>query len=81
MKTLLLKNWNIMRLLRLAIGIWALIAAFQSKEFLVALMGGALIVMAIMNVGCCGAGGCNTYSKTNKKTSEIPKEVTYEEIS
>lgn len=81
MKTLLLKNWNIMRLLRLAIGVWAIIAAYQSGEALLGLMGGLLLVMAVMNIGCCGVGGCNTQMTTRKKSSQKTEEISYEEIT
>ena len=44
MKTLLLKNWNLMRILRLVIGIWAMVEAIQSKEPLLGIMGGILLL-------------------------------------
>ena len=57
MKTLLLKNWNLMRILRLVIGIWAIVEAIQSKEPLLGIMGGILLFMAVTNTGCFGAKG------------------------
>jgi len=81
MKTLLLKNWNLMRLLRLAIGVWALIEAFQTRQVLLGLMGALLVVMAVMNIGCCGVSGCNTPMKTRKNSSQKPEEINYEEIT
>lgn len=56
-----------MRLLRLAIGVWAIIAAFQTKETLLGLMGGLLLLMAVMNIGCCGVSSCRTPMTTRKK--------------
>jgi hypothetical protein len=44
-------------------------------------MGGILVTMAFMNVGCCGTAGCNTYTTTKKESIEIPEKVNYEEIS
>ena len=68
MKTLLLKNWNLMRLLRLAIGVWAIILAFQRGEAILGLMGGLLILMAVMNNGCCGINNCATKTSRNKNS-------------
>ena len=70
-----------MRFLRLAIGIWAIISAWQTNEALVGLMGGVLIAMAGVNVGCCGAATCTSYSNKNNNSSKLPGEVNYEEIS
>jgi hypothetical protein len=81
MKTLLLKNWNIMRVLRLAIAVWLLVSAFQAKEIMFGLLGGLLLIMAVMNVGCCGVNGCATPMPTRKKTSQKEGGIDYEEIT
>jgi hypothetical protein len=81
MKTLLLKNWNLIRVLRLAIGVWAVIAAFQTKVAVLGLMGGILLVMAFMNIGCCGVSGCRTPMTTRKNQFQKSEEVNYEEIT
>lgn len=81
MKTILLRNWNLVRVLRLAIGVWAIVSAWQTREALVGLMGGVLVAMAFMNVDCCGTSGCNTYPTTKKESTRIPEKVNYEEIS
>jgi hypothetical protein len=81
MKTLLLKNWNIMRVLRLAIAVWLLVSAFQTKEIMFGLLGGMLLVLAVMNVGCCGANGCATPRATRKNKLQKGNEINYEEIT
>ncbi len=81
MKTLLLKNWNLMRILRLVIGIWAIVEAIQSKEPLLGIMGGILLFMAVTNTGCFGAKGCNTPVKSNKESPEKLEDIRYEEIT
>ncbi|MEO6288823.1 MAG: hypothetical protein ABIO76_02815 [Ginsengibacter sp.] len=82
MKTLLLKNWNFMRLLRLAIGVWAVVEAFQNSNSLLGLLGGSILVMAVMNIGCCSVNGsCKTPASTNKKQSEKPGEISDNAIS
>ncbi len=68
-----------MRMLRMAIGVWAIIAAFQTKEVVLGLMGGLLIVLAVMNIGCCGIGVCTAQSP-DKNLSQKPEDINYEEI-
>ena len=55
-----------MRLLRLAIGMLAIIWAFQKGEAILGLMGGLLVLMAVMNIGCCGINNCATKTTGNK---------------
>lgn len=72
-----LKTWNFMRVLRLALGIFIIVQGIMAKEWLLAGLGGLFSLMPLMNIGCCGASGCNTtISKTNKKVEDI----TYEEV-
>jgi len=82
MKTILLKQWNLMRLFCLAIGAWAIIAAFEKRDPLLGVMGAILFVMAVMNIGCCGANGCNTRRLSSKIiSSHNHEEIDYEEIN
>lgn len=78
MKSTLLANWSLMRLLRLAIGIWALVASFTNKDMMVGLLGSFLVLTAIANVGCCGAGGCAVNPR--KQTQADLNDITYEEL-
>lgn len=78
---MILKNWNIMRLLRLAIGVWALVSAIQTGQGALGLLGGVVLAMAIFNIGCCGVNGCAPRASTNKKLSKTPGEIEYEEIT
>ena len=81
MKTMILKNWNIMRLLRLAIGVWAIISAIQTGHEALGLLGAVVLAMAILNIGCCGVNGCVPRSAQNKKPPKNPGEIEYEEIT
>lgn len=80
MKTMILKNWNVMRLLRLAIGVWAIISAVQTGQGALGLLGAAVLAMAIFNIGCCGVNGCAPGFAKNKNLSKKPGEIDYEEI-
>jgi hypothetical protein len=72
-----LENWDLMRVLRLAIGIFIIVQSVVSKDWLFVGAGVLLSLMPIMNIGCCSASGCNTpVSKSNKKVEDI----TYEEV-
>lgn len=72
-------NWNLFRILRVALGIFILVQGIIGKDTFSMVMGSAFAGMAIFNVGCCGAGGCATDSsfKNEKPNTE---EVTYEEV-
>lgn len=66
-----------MRVLRLAIGIFIIVQSVITKDWLFVGAGVLFSLMPIMNIGCCGASGCNTpISKSNKKVENI----TFEEI-
>lgn len=72
-----LKTWDFMRVLRLAMGIFIIVQGISAKEWLLAGLGGLFSLMPLMNIGCCGASGCNTpVSKSSKKIEDI----TYEEV-
>lgn len=78
---MILKNWNLMRLLRLAIGVWAIISAIQTGQEALGLLGAVVLAMAIFNIGCCGVNGCAPRSEQNKKSPKNPGEIEYEEIT
>ncbi|NGF57787.1 hypothetical protein G5B00_14810 [Parapedobacter sp. SGR-10] len=72
-----LKNWNFIRLLRLALGIFITVQGIMAKEWLLVGLGGLFSLMPLMNIGCCGVSGCNTsIPKSNKKIEDI----SYEEV-
>lgn len=72
-----LKTWDFMRVLRLAMGIFIIVQGISAKERLFVGAGVLFLLMPILNIGCCGASGCNTpVSKSSKKAEDI----TYEEI-
>jgi hypothetical protein len=74
-----LKNWNFMRILRMGMGLWLIYSAFVDHQPLLGLLGGLFALQAIMNVGCCGSGGCAT-PYTRQSTSKTIEETHYEEV-
>ena len=73
MKALIASGWNFMRVLRLIIGIAVTVFAVRNHDLLLGLGGGFLVLMSVLNAGCCGTGGCSTGSckvDTKTKTKE-----------
>lgn len=73
-----IRNWNFMRVLRLALGVFVIIQGIQTGEWMFIVLGGLFSIMPLMNIGCCGTQACNTpIPKSNKKIEDIH----YEEIN
>lgn len=72
-----LRNWNFMRVFRLALGVIVMVQGIMANEWLMAGLGGLFALMPLMNVGCCGVNGCNTPIAKSRTKSE---EITYEEV-
>lgn len=77
--TTIFKNWDFIRVLRLLMGLWVGYSAVVDKQPY--LLGFSLIFLtqAILNIGCCGVGGCQTNYKTAQNDSNV-EEVSYEEV-
>lgn len=67
MITAWLKQWNGMRLLRLGIGIAAIVQGFYSPTPLLWVIGAVLVIQAVMNIGCMGGACAVPQSKQQKK--------------
>lgn len=70
-----LKNWDFMRVLRLALGIFIIGQGIVAKDWTFIALGGLFSLMPLLNVGCCGASGCNTPIRKNNGNIE---DVSYE---
>ncbi len=75
----LLVNWNLMRGLRLVLGIVIVVQGIQAHETMYAIAGILLSGMAIANIGCCGVGGCAVNQKPIVSKDAI-KDIDYEEV-
>ena len=60
MREQILTGWNLGRLLSMLLGGIVNIQAFSEKQWAAALFGSGLVVMAILNKGCCATGGCGS---------------------
>ena len=70
-------HWNLIRLMRLGLGIAVIVQAVIVHEIIMVLAGVLLSGMALFNIGCCGAGTCN---KPISKNTPGTKEIEYEEV-
>lgn len=77
MKDLILNNWNIIRFLRLGIGVAIIVQAIIASDILIGLAGLLFTGMAVFNASCCGSGACATPPAGKKSES---KDVSYEEV-
>lgn len=73
----ILSNWNIMRLLRLAMGVFVVWQGVLAHEWALVVMGCIFSLLAIFNIGCCGTAACNIAAKSQKSQN---KDITFEEI-
>ena len=75
----LLSDWNFMRFVRLALGVYIGIQAYQTQSILSAILAAFLVYQVITNTGCCGANGCAVPLK--EKNNDTVQDVEYEEIT
>lgn len=72
-----------MRIVRLVAGSAIIWSSFVDKQPLLGLLGGMLLLQAILNVGC-GVAGCGVPRHTNRTTTvnteESVDDIQYEEI-
>ena len=78
MREKLLSNWGFMRVFRLALGIYIIVQGIHANEWMFIVLGALFSIMPLMNIGCCGASGCNT-TQVNTKNNKN-EEVKYEEV-
>lgn len=74
-----LRNWDLMRMLRLAVGIFIVVQGITTRDWMITLLGGLFSLMPLLNIGCCGgAAACSNkpVSRSNKKAEDI----SYEEV-
>lgn len=75
----LLNDWNLMRFIRLGLGLYIGIQAYQTQSILSGILASFLLYQVITNTGCCGTSGCSLPAKKGK-TDSI-EEVEFEEIT
>lgn len=56
----LLTGWNLIRWIRLGLGLFISVQAIQLHDTIAGLVAAWFIFQAVTNTGCCGAAGCNS---------------------
>lgn len=74
------KNWNLMRFIRLILGVMIIVQSIHTKDYLFAFIGLLFAGMALANIGCCSSGECSTNIYSNTTNTNSQKETTYEEV-
>lgn len=77
-KQTLLTGWHLMRWVRVILGVFFLVLAVRQQDSFIGLAAAFLLLTAITNVGCCGAGGCSV--PLQKKTDSQPEVINFEEV-
>ena len=72
-----LSNWNIMRVLRLALGVFVIVQGIMDNQWMLAAFGALFALMPLMNISCCGTTGCRIPNIRGDKKLE---KVNYEEV-
>ncbi|MEO6732565.1 MAG: hypothetical protein ABIN01_15200 [Ferruginibacter sp.] len=78
MKQSIFRNWNFMRLFRLAMGIAIVVQSVITHQWIMGIVGVLFTCMPIFNIGCCGTGGCAI--PVAKKSAPV-KDISYEEVA
>lgn len=61
----LLQNWDLVRVLRIILAVSFIGYGISSKDYMLILLGALFGIQAILNVSCCGKGGCAGKSKSD----------------
>lgn len=72
-----LKNWNLMRIIRLVFGVYVIVQGVSNRDMSYLLIGSLFTLMPVLNIGCCSTSGCATLNRKNEVTTE---EISYEEV-
>ena len=73
----LLKNWNLMRVIRLVFGVYVIVQGVSNRDMSYLLIGTLFTLMPIFNLGCCSTSGCATRTPNKAGTTE---DISYEEV-
>lgn len=67
----LLRNWDLVRVLRIILAVSFIGYGISTKDYMLIFIGGLFGIQAILNISCCGAGGCA--DKGNSKSGSLYK--------
>jgi hypothetical protein len=74
-----MKKFDLIRIIRYALGGYLLVGGFLQKDYTVLVMGAIITTMAIFNVGCFG-GQCAPKKMNKQASNQNIEEVTFKEV-
>jgi hypothetical protein len=80
LKAMLMSEWDLMRVVRLAIGIWLGIEAVMQMEVFAGLASAFFLYQAVTGTGCCGVQGCYTPPRRQTGPNKV-QDIEYEEVN
>ena len=69
-KNRIIKNWNALRLLRLALSLMVLYQALLGYDVFLGIIGVFVLGQTVLNIGCCNSSGCSIHSMHRKSVSD-----------
>lgn len=80
--TIISTGWDLMRWIRMGLGVMIMLDAIKRSDWFMGILALILISQALLNVGCCGVGGCapSPFSSNKPKTQNETEDITYKEI-
>ena len=74
-------GWDLMRIVRLAIGMMLLVQGIYSRDWMIGMFSTFFLYQAVTNTGCCGTKACYMpKTRSNSVPLPVDGEVEYEEI-
>ncbi|GAB1396819.1 hypothetical protein MASR1M65_15960 [Saprospiraceae bacterium] len=75
----LLRNWDFMRVLRLALGLYVIVEGIRMHDTMLITLGGIFTLMPVFNIGCSAGGTC-TPRYRERQTFNPNEDISYKEI-
>lgn len=69
----LLKNWDMMRVIRLVAGLGLGLYAVVSKDYLFFFLSAFFLIQGVFNISCCGCGSGECSSSSSQKPKQLYK--------
>jgi hypothetical protein len=73
------RRWDILRVIRLVLGLAVAIQGIMDSEVILVMAGGLVASMALLNKGCCSTAGCEVRHSSGNKNKVV--EVTNDKVA
>lgn len=75
----ILQGWNLMRVVRLLLGVLIIIQSAYTQQWSFLVVGILFTLLPVFNIGCCAGGNCSI-PDTNDSKQRKNEEINFEEI-